>query len=361
VEKLVISQNFWKGKRVLVTGHTGFKGAWLSLMLSNLGAEVTGMSLDNYDTLGIYKQGNISGLLGREYFEDINKMKLLQKIISTERPEIVFHLAAQSLVTESYLNPYKTFETNFLGTLNVLESVKNLGTIATVVVVTSDKCYENQELGRPFLETDAMGGIDPYSASKGAAEILSRSLGRAWMPNSGIRISTARAGNVFGGGDWSNERIVPDVFRSLFSGVPLSLRSPGAIRPWQHVFEPLIGYLILAEKSFSGGLTQFEGFNFAPGVDNQITVNSLVELFASELATLKVHESSSGGSGFFESHTLRLDNSKARKILGWTPVLTLQESVHLTLRWYEGLIDENVSLEEFSRKQVSLFLENYVN
>jgi CDP-glucose 4,6-dehydratase len=360
VEKLVASKLFWRKKRVLITGHTGFKGAWLALLLNRLGAETYGLSLNDSPLPdGIYSQGNISQILHGEYFVDINDLNSTQMVLEKVQPEIVFHLAAQSLVSDSYLDPYKTFSTNILGTLNVIESTKILGSPTSLIVVTSDKCYENNEMGRPFVETDSMGGVDPYSASKGCAEILTRSIALASLQSSKMKISSARAGNVFGGGDWNKDRLVPDVFRALSNGKSLQIKSPNSIRPWQHVFEALIGYVKLAEMTHSGKFSTFEGFNFAPPIESQISVMKLVDQFKASCPSLEIKIVSKPTNANFESSTLFLSSEKARKTLNWVPILSLNESVHLTSEWYMGMLSRDSNMCDLSMQQIEGFLGKY--
>ncbi len=359
MEKLVDSQTFWTQKRVLITGHTGFKGSWLALLLNRLGAEVYGLSLNNAHPKGIYTQGKITKLVHQEYFVDINDLNSTQSVFKEVRPDVVFHLAAQSLVSDSYADPYKTFTTNVLGTLNVIESTKMMRLPSSLIVVSSDKCYENNEMGRPFIETDAMGGVDPYSASKGCVEILTRSIALASLHSSEMKITSARAGNVFGGGDWSNDRLIPDLFKALNNGEPLEIKSPDSIRPWQHVFDALIGYIKLGEMTHRGTFSTFEGFNFAPTNESQVSVLKLVDQFKATCSRLETKIIGKSSSANYESSTLFLSSEKARKTLDWAPLLTLTESVHLTVEWYEGMLNPDTNMYDLSIQQIEDFLEKY--
>jgi CDP-glucose 4,6-dehydratase len=357
VENLVVDKEFWLGKRVLVTGHTGFKGGWLVLLLHELGAEVHGLALEDAPPFGIYAQGRISNLLISEHFVDICDLKTTQKIFKEVQPEIVFHLAAESLVGRSYGDPYQTFLTNVMGTLNVIKSCQELRFKVALVVVTSDKCYENQELGRPFAETDSMGGFDPYSASKGCAEIVSRSMAHALSEKEELRIVTARSGNVFGGGDWNEGRLIPDLFRALRAENSLLLRHPDSIRPWQFVLDPLKGYLMLAKYAFEVKGHKFGAFNFGPRITDQINVLELATLFKLRIPSLNFRVDVDAAGTFHEQGILRLNSEKAFNYLGWRPKLTMEQSVNLTCEWYIALMHEQSLLGGIISKQVSEYLD----
>lgn len=332
------SANFWAGKKVLLTGHTGFKGAWLFLWLQSLGANVHGFSLapETLPNLSV-----LGGMVSNEEYStigDIRDAALLNTVIEREQPDIVLHLAAQALVRRSYLDPIESFSTNVMGTLQVLDSASRSQSVRAVVVVTTDKCYENKEWLWPYREDEALGGHDPYSASKACVEIATAAW-RSSIPDmyagaraaSPICIATARAGNVFGGGDWAQDRLVPDFFRTLAANQELVIRNPAARRPWQHVLEPLAGYLLLAERLWHG--ESQEAWNFGPPMDDVQPVSFIVDrLFGIER----------GGSGWrlaeghqpHEATSLALDASKARARLGWQPRLPLVDALDWTYDWY---------------------------
>jgi CDP-glucose 4,6-dehydratase len=325
---------FWRGKRVFVTGHTGFKGAWLTAWLVEMGAEVHGYALKPdqertcFDSCGL--ETRMASTLG-----DIRDATALARALRDASPDVVFHLAAQSLVRRSYRDPVGTFATNVMGTVHLLESVRQIPAVRAVVIVTSDKCYENREWVWGYREDEPMGGHDPYSASKGCAELVTAAYRRSFFePNrSGVGVASARAGNVIGGGDWAVDRVVPDAVRSLERSEPVVLRNPDAVRPWQHVLEPVAGYLMLAERLF-GEPAQWSGaWNFGPREEDAVTVATLTDKLVKQWGRGSWRVAS-GRDGPHEARYLKLDCSKARQVLGWRPRLTLDESVELTVAWY---------------------------
>lgn len=321
--------NFYNGKRIFITGHTGFKGSWLAIMLHKLGAEITGYALDpithddNFEVCGL--DSFVSDVRG-----DIRDYKHLNQVFKDTAPEIVFHLAAQPLVITSYEDPRSTYETNVMGTLNVLESVRNCPSVKAVVVITTDKCYENKESLWGYRETDRLGGYDPYSSSKACAELLASSYRNSFYTN----IATARAGNVIGGGDWAANRIVPDCIRSFKHGDDIKIRNPLATRPWQHVIEPLYGYLTLAQHLYEEGVKFAEAWNFGPDSTGLINVWKLAELLLHELGVGKLVNCSSDDA-LHETAFLSLDITKAGCLLGWKPMFSVEETVKLTADWYK--------------------------
>lgn len=329
--------SFWTGKRVLVTGHTGFKGGWLSTWLSHLGAEVWGLSLAP-DTKPSLFEGLDLDLGSRHVEGDIRDAETLRRVFAEARPDVVFHVAAQALVTRSYDDPAGTFSTNVLGTVNLLEAARSSALPMATVVVTSDKCYENREWVWPYRETDPVGGHDPYSASKGCAELVVSSYRRSFFGSgekTPMGLASARAGNVIGGGDWAARRIVPDFVRAALNGDRLHLRSPDAVRPWQHVLEPLSGYLCLAERLCQDPDTYSEAWNFGPADDEAKPVAWLVERLGAAWGT-PVAVSFGRDEQVHESRILRLDCSKARSRLGWRPRLTLERALSWTAEWYQA-------------------------
>lgn len=347
---------FYEGKRVLVTGHTGFKGSWLSIWLHNLGAEVIGVSLDPATERDNFVLSGIGSRIAADVRADVRDAARMQSIFQTYRPEIVFHLAAQPLVRLSYECPVETYETNLMGTINVLEAIRRTESVRVGVMITTDKCYENKEQIWGYREDEPMGGYDPYSSSKGAAEIAISSWRRSFFSPSdyarhGKSIASVRAGNVIGGGDWAQDRIIPDCIRSLEAARPIDIRSPKAVRPWQHVLEPLSGYLLLASKMWVDPASYCEGWNFGPRSESIATVWEMAEAIISRYGCGSLNDLSIPGA-LHEAHLLLLDISKARFRLGWEPRLNFQETIALTVDWYTRYQQEDVyalCLEEIRR------------
>lgn len=341
---------------MLITGHTGFKGGWLSIWLKMLGADVHGYSLGPPTNPNLYDQTNISALLQSETIADVRDKERLSKTIQNVKPQIVFHMAAQPLVRASYENPHETFGTNIMGTVNLLEACRNFSSIRAIVIVTTDKVYENREWAYPYRETDVLGGHDPYSTSKAAAELIAKCYQKSYChssANAGTTIVTARAGNVIGGGDWAKDRLIPDCLRAFDTGMPVTLRYPNAIRPWQHVLEPLCGYLLLAEKVYQGTVRE-HAWNFGPGVSDNLPVEKMARTLASlwgETATVQVDNK----ENLHEATLLQLDTSLARTYLQWqsrwSAHLALETTVCWHLAWRKGK-----DLLILSRNQISDYL-----
>lgn len=349
-----MSFSFFKNKKVLVTGHTGFKGAWLSIWLEMLGAKVAGIALDPLHADGIFQASRIGGKI-RDYRADIRNLPEVKKIFAAEQPEIVFHLAAQPLVLESYRNPVETFETNVQGTVHILEAIRQTPSVKAAVMVTTDKCYENQEWPHGYRESDPLGGHDPYSASKGAAELAIASYRRSFFSRKDDpAVASARAGNVIGGGDWADSRLVPDIIRAVLSGETLEIRSPEAVRPWQHVLEPLGGYLLLAMQLLGEPGSFSEAWNFGPLPENVVPVKELVTTFHHHLKSGNWLDVSNGEQAH-EAGLLMLDINKAIHRLGWQPILNFQETIALTTDWYANAGRE--SALNFSQNQIKKYLE----
>ena len=329
----VMDANVFRGKRVLITGHTGFKGAWLSIWLEHRGAEVIGVALDPADDRCLYTTSGIDARI-RDLRCDIRHGEKLGDLFVQERPEVVFHLAAQALVLESYRAPITTFDVNMMGTAHVLEAIRRSPSVKAAVMVTTDKCYENRERPEGYKETDALGGHDPYSASKGAAEIVIASYRRSFFSEQGsAAIASARSGNVIGGGDWSADRIVPDLFRAVEAGGPLIVRNPSSVRPWQHVLEPLHGYLLLAARLLKEPETFAEAWNFGPSADQVHTVQELADAMLAHIGKGSWREADQGTKAH-EAGLLMLDIRKAITRLGWRPRLSFAETVRMTADWY---------------------------
>jgi CDP-glucose 4,6-dehydratase len=339
MESLVTRSEFWPGKRVLVTGHTGFKGSWLVLWLHAMGARVAGYALAPTTEPALWKLLGLAGEI-RDEVADVRDLPALTRAVAAFRPEVVFHLAAQSLVRPSYDNPVETYSTNVMGTVHVLEAARRCPEVRVVVNVTSDKCYENREWDRGYRENDPMGGHDPYSSSKGCAELVTAAyrssfFGGGAKASSAPALASVRAGNVIGGGDWAADRIVPDFVRATLRGEPLRVRNPRAVRPWQHVLEPLSGYVTLAERLWKDGAAFASAWNFGPDDGDARPV----EVLADKLTSLwgrPARWAADPGPHPHEAHFLKLDSSKARQQLGWKPRLGLDNALAWTVEWYKA-------------------------
>jgi CDP-glucose 4,6-dehydratase len=357
VENLVVSPAFWRGRRVLVTGHTGFKGSWLCLWLSHLGARVVGYALAPSTSPSNFAVSRV-GELVQSIEADVCDLPRLKSCVAEHRPEVVFHLAAQSLVRQSYADPVETYRTNVLGTISVLEAVRQHPGARAVVIVTSDKCYENREWVWGYRESEPMGGYDPYSSSKGCAELATASYRSSYFhpnkhPQHGVGVATARAGNVIGGGDWSSERLIPDVLEAHARGEELILRNPAAVRPWQFVLEPLQGYMTLAERLHGDGQKFAEAWNFGPRDDDTLPVEAVVSRLAAHLKG-GIRYRVAQGAAPHEAATLRLDCSKASARLGWRPKTSIDDALRLIADWHnEQLSSKN--MQAVSLAQIRAF------
>ncbi len=333
VEGLGVNVSPWAGKRIFLTGHTGFKGGWLSLWLSRLGARVHGYALQPPTDPSLFVAARLQERLASSTIADLRDRPALRAAMLGARPDLVLHLAAQPLVRESYRQPLETLEVNVLGTANVLDEARRCEGVLGVLVVTSDKCYENSGQSTPFVETDPMGGHDPYSASKGCAELVTASWRRSFLSEAGILCASARAGNVIGGGDWAADRLVPDFLRASAEGRVLAVRSPAATRPWQHVLEPLAGYMALAERLLRRDETAVGGWNFGPDEADCVPVRKVADALR-----LLVPGSSWQAPPVQHPHEaafLTLDSAKARDILGWRPRWRLDEALRRTVEWHD--------------------------
>lgn len=329
-----MNPNFWKARRVFITGHTGFKGGWLSLWLQSLGAEVHGYSLTPPTNPNLFTLAEIERGMSSSTLADIRDLEQLAAAIQQAQPEIVFHLAAQALVRYSYHNPVETYAVNVMGVVNLLEAVRAANGIKALVNVTTDKCYENREWPWAYRENETLGGHDPYSNSKGCAELVTAAYRNSFLASAGIAVATARAGNVIGGGDWAADRLLPDILHAIDSETPLTIRYPGAIRPWQHVLEPLSGYLTLAEHLYKDGQAFAEAWNFGPADDNIQTVGWILEQSAQRAPKLKWQITTSEQP--HEASYLKLDSSKARSRLNWHPRWRLNTALDKTLVWHQA-------------------------
>lgn len=356
LEKMVIDRNFWHAKRVFITGHTGFKGGWLTLWLQSLGAVVSGYSLAPSTSPNLFTIASVGEGI-QSYQADIRDFESLKNAMTQSEPEVIFHLAAQPLVRYSYSEPLETYSTNVMGTANLLQAARAVKSLRALIVITSDKCYENREWLWGYRETDPMGGYDPYSSSKGCAELVTAAFRRSFFPATQLAaIASARAGNVIGGGDWSGDRLIPDAMRAFEESRELVIRSPEAIRPWQHVLEPLAGYLMLAQCLCQQPRYVDEGWNFGPNdVDAKPVkwvVDRLCKLWGSG-AQWRIDVNPQP----HEAHYLKLDISKAKARLGWVPRWNLELALQNTVEWYRAYTN-NYDMRTFSLDQIKSY-ENF--
>jgi CDP-glucose 4,6-dehydratase len=343
----------WRGRRVFLTGHTGFKGGWLALWLASKGAVVRGYSLDPCTEPNLFTDAKVGSSI-EDLRGDIRDGAKLDRAMHEFAPEVVFHMAAQPLVRFSYADPVGTYETNVIGTARVLDAVRRCPSVRAVVSVTTDKCYENKETLRPYGEDDPLGGYDPYSSSKACAELVSAAYRQSFLAERGVAVATARAGNVIGGGDWSTDRLIPDLVRGFLAGEPVKIRRPQAIRPWQHVLEPLHGYILLAEKLLGTGAARYaRAFNFGPGEDDAQPVEWIVERMTQYW----------GGSaswvldadpGVHEATYLKLDAGRAQAELAWRPRLDLDTALHWLVDWYKAW-QGGAAMQQFTLAQVETY------
>ena len=330
-----VDANFWRGKRVLLTGHSGFKGSWLALWLQSLGAEVHGLALPPPTSPSLYEVAEVARGLASSAWVDIRDLAAVRARFEAVRPEILLHLAAQPLVRLSYEQPVETYATNVMGTVHVLEAARQVGSVKAIVNITTDKCYENREWVWGYREDEPMGGHDPYSNSKGCAELVSSAYRRSFLAQAGVAMATARAGNVIGGGDWAADRLVPDILKALQQGEPVLIRNPHAIRPWQHVLEPLSGYLQLAQSLYTQGQADAEGWNFGPRDEDARPVQWIVERLCA-LWGGQARWDLQPGQHPHEAHYLKLDISKAAQRLGWAPRWSLDNALQHITQWHQA-------------------------
>jgi CDP-glucose 4,6-dehydratase len=350
---------FFGGKKILITGHSGFKGSWLTQVLLNWEADITGIALSPNTRPSLFTILDIEKKV-RNYFTDIRDFENIKNIFQKEKPEIVFHLAAQPIVRDSYDDPLKTHSTNAIGTANILEAVREIGCAKSVVVITTDKVYENKESAYPYKEDDALGGYDPYSASKAAADIIANSYIRSFFnpkdfgTKHNTLVAIARAGNVIGGGDWANHRLVPDIVRSVYEKKEtIAIRSPQAVRPWEHVLEPLAGYLALAEKLYNGEKNISGAWNFGPDEESFVSVEKLVfeGIRILDKGSFEIQPDDSK----HEANLLMLDTGKAKTILDWHPKLNFEKNIEFTFEWYKNYYEKIKDPKKFTNEQINSF------
>jgi CDP-glucose 4,6-dehydratase len=346
----VVDDRIWKGRRVFLTGHTGFKGSWLALWLADLGAEVTGFSLPAPTVPSLFERARI-GEVVRHVEGDVRDAGAIEAAIAEARPDIVFHLAAQPLVRYSYDNPIETYATNVMGTAHLLDACRRLDSVRGVVCITTDKCYENREWVWPYRENDPMGGHDPYSSSKGAAELVISAYRRSYFD--GRMIASVRAGNVIGGGDWAADRLVPDLVRAMEAGQRPVIRSPGSIRPWQHVLEALGGYLLIAGRMLAGDATMATAWNFGPADDDARPVGWIVERMLEHWGAPGWDRPDDRAQPH-EANILRLDCSKARTELGWRPAMCLDDALRRVVDWHRAVSD-GVDARDVTLQQITAY------
>jgi CDP-glucose 4,6-dehydratase len=357
---MVINNKFWLGKNVLVTGHTGFKGSWLCLWLTKLGANVSGLSLvDPVSNPNLFSELIIDKLI-KDHRGDIVNPLLCQSIIEKIKPEIIIHMAAQSIVRTSYVEPLITYNTNVVGTANILDAARFSDTIKIIIVITTDKCYENIEQNYAYVETDPLGGYDPYSSSKACAEHVSSTYYRSFFREKGIGIATARAGNVIGGGDWSADRLIPDVVTSWSRNKELNIRYPSSIRPWQHVLEPLRGYLTLAEYLWKNPDEYSGGWNFGPDQNNLKSVQDIVAS-AKKIWGHSAEYFISDENHLHESNLLLLNSDKARSQLNWAPTMSNNKALYNTINWYKKYYYSKKNMLDITMDQIADYEKNLVS
>lgn len=347
-------KKFYKNKRVLVTGNTGFKGAWIIMMLNTLNAKVMGYSLSNVSKPNMFEllklKKNIINING-----DIRDFKKLKNNFNRFKPQIIIHLAAQSLVRLSYKKPLDTFSTNIMGSANILEYARSCKSLKSLIYVTSDKCYEDHQTVKAYKETDRLGGFDPYSSSKTAAENLFSCYQKSFFSRSNFGAATVRSGNVIGGGDWSKDRIIPDILRSLSEKKKLSIRNPNAVRPWQHVLEPLTGYLILGMKGYNN--KKFSGaWNFGPSINETVSVKKIISIFYDKISLNKEKYNIKKNTNLRETKFLKINSNKAKKLLNWKTKMNTIEAINLTCEWYKRFLEKK-ELLCFTRKQILDYLK----
>ncbi len=348
----------YRGKKVFLTGHTGFKGSWLSIWLTKLGADVCGYSLEPNTNPSMFKELNIKDKIYKSIYGDIINANKLEEEMLNFQPDIVFHLAAQPLVRLSYHEPVLTYLTNVIGTLHVIDVANCCNSVKAFVNVTTDKCYENKEVKRGYCEDDPLGGYDMYSSSKACVEIMTSSFRRSFLQeDNAMALATARAGNVIGGGDWAQDRLIPDCIRSINQNIDIEIRNPASIRPWQHVLEPLSGYLLLGQKLLEEGKKYAQSFNFGPKKESVLNVAEVAQKVCEYYGKgeVVVHKK----DDLHEANLLMLNIEKAQEFLGWTPTLTIKEAIKNTVDWYKHFYQKDTDMYDFTLKQIKDYEEKF--
>jgi len=356
----MIDKKFWKNRNVLVTGHTGFKGSWLCLWLKKLGANVSGISLlEPVSTPNLYSTIEI-GISVNDFRGDIVNYNDCLNTVKTVKPNIIFHLAAQPLVRESYYNPLNTYKTNIIGTANILEAAHVYGNVKSIVIITSDKCYENIEKEYAYVETDSLGGFDPYSSSKACAEHVASAYYRSFFRDKNIGLATVRSGNVIGGGDWSIDRLIPDMMKSWSKNEKLKIRYPLATRPWQHVLEPLYGYLSIAKHLWNKPIEYSSGWNFGPPINCIKTVEETVKkamMYWDDSAKYDI----SSKTTLHEANLLQLNSAKANTFLGWKSQMDFDNTINNTISWYREYYSKNRNMIDYTLEQITNYENELIN
>lgn len=351
----MINRDFWKNKKVFLTGHTGFKGSWLSLWLTELGAKVYGYSLEPITSPSLFSLASVGKRITSSVIGDIRDYEKLSNALKKASPEIVIHMSAQPLVRKSYRDPIETYSSNVMGTVNILEAVRNTSSIEVVINVTTDKVYENKELDKPFNEEDRLGGFDPYSNSKACSELVTSSYRSSFLSQAGVKVVTARAGNVIGGGDWSEDRLIPDIIRAFTNKEKVTIRSPKAIRPWQHVLESLTGYLALVEYLYRTDNHFIEAWNFGPGTEDFKTVGDIISIVQSDFPHMNL-QFEIKEANLHEAQILKLDNALAKQHLKWASHWSVKTAINKTFEWYEKYLN-GADAYELTLSQIREFTE----
>ena len=355
---MVIEPSFWEGRKVFLTGHTGFKGSWFTLWLHQMGAKVTGYALEPPTKPAIFTEAKVETALEQHILGDIRDLDKLTQAIQQAHPTIVIHMAAQPLVRDSYSDPVGTYASNVMGTVHLLEAVRQTPSVKAVLNITTDKCYENKEWIWGYRENEPMGGHDPYSSSKGCAELVSSSYRHSFLRESGIALATARAGNVIGGGDWAKDRIVPDAMRAFIAKQPLQVRNPAAVRPWQHVLEPLAGYLQLCQQLISAPESFSESWNFGPGEEDAQPVSHLADIMAKSWGEGAQWQQEGIKKQPHEAQYLKLDCTKAKTRLQWSRQWQLEQALQQSVAWYKAWY-RGVDMNQFTLKQMTDYQQKY--
>jgi CDP-glucose 4,6-dehydratase len=345
--------NFWKNKKVFLTGHTGFKGSWTSLWLSHLGADVKGYSLQPPTNPNLFEVASVNEVIESE-INDIRDFESLRNSIEEFSPDIIFHMAAQPLVRASYKFPLETYETNIMGTANLLHAALEADSCRAIINITTDKCYENKEIDIAYKETDPMGGYDPYSSSKGCAELVSSAYRESFFNEKKIGLATVRAGNVIGGGDWAEDRLIPDILRAFEHDKSVIIRNPNATRPWQHVLEPISGYILLAENLYTNPKAFSESWNFGPNLDDVKPVSSILELMTKLWPGSKWQLDESVNP--HEAQLLKLDISKVKEKLNWSPVWNLEKSLEKIVQWHKVCVSDTVDMQKYCITDIKQYI-----